>query len=138
MIPCRAIGGDFFDYLELSDGRIGFVLCDVSGKGPSAALMTAMIEGIQCVFRAIGSRYAAGFYSVIAADGRSVSSSAATIRQLECATERFTASKREALPWVYLPHQPLKRKRLPGPGRHAAPVQRRPERCRKFRSPGVW
>jgi serine phosphatase RsbU (regulator of sigma subunit) len=96
MIPCRAIGGDFFDYLELPDGRIGFVLCDVSGKGPSAALMTAMIQGI---FRAqaedahgpavtmtrvnrvlarrrVASRYATGFYGVLAPDGRFVSSNA--------------------------------------------------------------
>jgi sigma-B regulation protein RsbU (phosphoserine phosphatase) len=96
MFPCRAIGGDFFDYLELADGRIGFVLCDVSGKGPSAALMTAMIQGIFRALaedahspaltmtlvnrvlarRAIASRYATGFYGVLAPDGRFVSSNA--------------------------------------------------------------
>ena len=37
-IPCRAIGGDFFDYFNLADGRFGFTLGDVAGKGPSAAL----------------------------------------------------------------------------------------------------
>src|SRR5688572_5038572 len=36
-VPCRAIGGDFFDYLDLSDGRFGFALGDVAGKGPPAA-----------------------------------------------------------------------------------------------------
>ena len=96
MIPCRAIGGDFFDYLELPDGRIGFVLCDVSGKGPSAALMTATIQGIfraqaedshspattmtrvnrVLSRRAIRSRYATGFYGVLGRDGRFVSSNA--------------------------------------------------------------
>jgi phosphoserine phosphatase RsbU/P len=96
MIPCRAIGGDFFDYLELPDGRVGFVLCDVSGKGPPAALMTAMIQGIfraqaedshdpaitmtrvnrVLCHRAIASRYATGFYGVLAPDGRFVSSNA--------------------------------------------------------------
>jgi sigma-B regulation protein RsbU (phosphoserine phosphatase) len=96
MIPCRDIGGDFFDYLELPDGRIGFVLCDVSGKGPSAALMTAMIQGIfraqaedalgpaatmtrvnrVMARRAIAARYATGFYGVLAPDGRFVSSNA--------------------------------------------------------------
>ena len=45
-IPCRAIGGDFFDYFNLSGGMFGFVLGDVAGKGPPAALLTAMIQGI--------------------------------------------------------------------------------------------
>jgi phosphoserine phosphatase RsbU/P len=96
MIPCRAIGGDFFDYLDLPDGRMGFVLCDVSGKGPSAALMTATIQGIfrgqaedaydpavtmtrvnrVLSRRAIRTRYATGFYGVLAPDGRFLSSNA--------------------------------------------------------------
>ena len=45
-IPCRAIGGDFFDYFSLTGGELGFVLGDVAGKGPSAALLTAMIQGM--------------------------------------------------------------------------------------------
>jgi phosphoserine phosphatase RsbU/P len=45
-IPCRAIGGDFFEYLDLPDGSFGFALGDVSGKGPSAALLTAVLQGI--------------------------------------------------------------------------------------------
>jgi len=44
--PCRAIGGDFFEYTELPDGRLGFALGDISGKGPPAALLAAMIQGI--------------------------------------------------------------------------------------------
>jgi serine phosphatase RsbU (regulator of sigma subunit)/pSer/pThr/pTyr-binding forkhead associated (FHA) protein len=46
-VPCRAIGGDFYEYLELSDGRgFGFALGDVAGKGPSAALLTAAIQAV--------------------------------------------------------------------------------------------
>jgi len=46
-VPCRAIGGDFFDYVELHDARgFGFALGDVAGKGPSAALLTASIQGV--------------------------------------------------------------------------------------------
>jgi len=45
-VPCRAIGGYFYEYLELPDGRLGFALCDVSGKGPGAALLAAAIQGI--------------------------------------------------------------------------------------------
>lgn len=45
-LPCQAIGGDFFDYLTLSDGSFGFALGDVAGKGPPAALLTAKLQGI--------------------------------------------------------------------------------------------
>ena len=37
--PSRTVGGDFFDYLDLDDGCVGFTLGDVAGKGPSAALL---------------------------------------------------------------------------------------------------
>ncbi len=42
--PCRTVGGDFFDYLELGDGRFGFALGDVAGKGPAAALLAAVVQ----------------------------------------------------------------------------------------------
>jgi serine phosphatase RsbU (regulator of sigma subunit) len=45
-IPSRSIGGDFFDYQDLPDGRFRFGLGDVTGKGPSAALLTALVQGI--------------------------------------------------------------------------------------------
>ena len=45
-LPCRSIGGDFFDYVDLSDGSFGFALGDVAGKGPPAALLSAMMQGI--------------------------------------------------------------------------------------------
>jgi serine phosphatase RsbU (regulator of sigma subunit)/pSer/pThr/pTyr-binding forkhead associated (FHA) protein len=45
-LPSRAIGGDFFDFMERADGGFGFVLGDVSGKGPAAALLTAKIQGL--------------------------------------------------------------------------------------------
>src|SRR4029077_7722583 len=45
-IACRAIGGDFFEYLDLPDGSFGFALGDVSGKGPPAALLTAVLQGM--------------------------------------------------------------------------------------------
>ena len=45
MLPCLAIGGDFFEYIDLPDGRFGFALGDVSGKGPPAALLGALTQG---------------------------------------------------------------------------------------------
>ena len=45
MLPCRSIGGDFFEYIDLPDDRFGFALGDVSGKGPPAALLGALTQG---------------------------------------------------------------------------------------------
>ena len=45
-VPCRAIGGDFFDYLEIGANGLGFALGDVSGKGAPAALLTAAVQGM--------------------------------------------------------------------------------------------
>jgi serine phosphatase RsbU (regulator of sigma subunit) len=45
-IPCRSIGGDFFDYVDESGETFGFTLGDVSGKGPPAALMSALMQGM--------------------------------------------------------------------------------------------
>lgn len=42
-LPCRAIGGDFFDHFELPSGEFGFAVGDVAGKGPPAALLTTTL-----------------------------------------------------------------------------------------------
>jgi sigma-B regulation protein RsbU (phosphoserine phosphatase) len=42
----RAIGGDFFEYCDLQSGAFGVALGDVSGKGPAAALVAAMLQGM--------------------------------------------------------------------------------------------
>lgn len=38
-LPAREVSGDFYDHFELPDGRIGFTLGDVSGKGVDAAFL---------------------------------------------------------------------------------------------------
>jgi sigma-B regulation protein RsbU (phosphoserine phosphatase) len=96
MVSCLAIGGDFFDCFDLPNGGAAFVLCDVSGKGPSAALMTAMIQGVFRALaeygdgpaatmervnhvlsqRSIKSKYATSFYGMLSPDGRFISSNA--------------------------------------------------------------
>ena len=89
-IPCRSIGGDFFDYIELPDSGFGFALGDVAGKGPPAALLGAMLLGslaaqasvsagpaatmaaanTALVGRGIPGRFVTLFYAVLFPDGR--------------------------------------------------------------------
>lgn len=45
-LPCREIGGDFFDVMQIGDSGLGMVVCDVSGKGVSAALLGSILQGM--------------------------------------------------------------------------------------------
>src|SRR5437763_13162764 len=45
-IACRAVGGDFYDYVDLPTGEFGFILGDVAGKGSPAALLAAAVLGM--------------------------------------------------------------------------------------------
>jgi serine phosphatase RsbU (regulator of sigma subunit) len=89
-IPCRAIGGDFFEYMDLAEGQFGFALGDVAGKGPPAALLTAVLQGLfvahataspepsttiarvnqGLLSRAIEARFATAFFAILSPDGR--------------------------------------------------------------------
>jgi len=40
----RAVGGDYFDFLDLGRDRVGLVIGDVSGKGTAAALLMANLQ----------------------------------------------------------------------------------------------
>ena len=89
-VQARAIGGDFYDMQDMPDGQFGFLVGDVAGKGPAAALLTSKILGIFSAFvsvgdepvqtvdhinkvltrRAIDARYATLFYGQLSADGQ--------------------------------------------------------------------
>jgi serine phosphatase RsbU (regulator of sigma subunit)/pSer/pThr/pTyr-binding forkhead associated (FHA) protein len=87
--PCLAVGGDFFDYVDLPGGRFGFIVGDVAGKGSPAALLAAAVTGMfvaestyqaspavvisrlnHGLFRrSIENRFLTTFYGVLASDG---------------------------------------------------------------------
>ena len=89
-VPCRSIGGDFFDYVDLPDGGFGFAVGDVAGKGAPAALLTAVLQGVfasqassgtgpamtlsrvnqALIRRSVESRFATAFYAVLTPDGK--------------------------------------------------------------------
>jgi sigma-B regulation protein RsbU (phosphoserine phosphatase) len=45
-VPAGAVGGDWYDFIPFSDGRLGLVLADVSGKGTAAALLMSATRGM--------------------------------------------------------------------------------------------
>jgi sigma-B regulation protein RsbU (phosphoserine phosphatase) len=45
-LPAGAVGGDSYDFIDVSHGRLAFVLADISGKGLPAALMMANLQAI--------------------------------------------------------------------------------------------
>ena len=44
--PARAVGGDFYDFIDLPDGKVGIVAGDVTDKGVPAALVMASTRSI--------------------------------------------------------------------------------------------
>jgi sigma-B regulation protein RsbU (phosphoserine phosphatase) len=45
-LPAGAVGGDWYDFIPLTQGRWGLVLADVSGKGTAAALLMSATRGM--------------------------------------------------------------------------------------------
>ena len=99
-LPCRTISGDFLEYHHVKAG-LGIALGDVSGKGPPAGLVAAMLHGMLSTLtdeleapdallarlnvslqrRNIAERYATLCYAVLAPDGRLTYSNAGIHRR---------------------------------------------------------
>ena len=45
-LPAKLISGDYYDYIEHLDGKLGVVIADVSGKGVPAGLLMAMCRSL--------------------------------------------------------------------------------------------
>jgi phosphoserine phosphatase RsbU/P len=87
-LPCRSIGGDLFDYFERPHG-LTFVVADVAGKGTSAALLSAVVQGLMAAKalddeapfevltlvnralcrRSVAGKFVTAFYGQLAPDG---------------------------------------------------------------------
>jgi serine phosphatase RsbU (regulator of sigma subunit) len=87
--PCRSVGGDLYDYVPNDDGSLSFTVADVAGKGTSAALLTAVVQGMLAgesdadhspsqvlerlnralCRRAVASRFVTVFYGQLGTDG---------------------------------------------------------------------
>jgi len=45
-VPARQVSGDYFDYIEVDDVRLGVAIADVSGKGVPASLIMAICRSV--------------------------------------------------------------------------------------------
>lgn len=43
-LPARSVGGDYYDFLDHGDRRMGIALADVAGKGVAAALLMSVVQ----------------------------------------------------------------------------------------------
>jgi phosphoserine phosphatase RsbU/P len=88
-LPCHEVGGDYFDYFDLDEGRFCFTIGDVAGKGISAALLASVVEGIfstqtfldsplsvivsnlnrNLAKRGTGNRFVTSFFGILDAEG---------------------------------------------------------------------
>jgi len=54
--PAREVGGDFYDFFELEDSRVGVAVGDATGKGmPAALAVSATSSMLRAVAQALGS-----------------------------------------------------------------------------------
>ena len=50
IIPKTNVGGDFYDYIKISDNKYAFIIADVSGKGLGASFFMTMTRSILRVY----------------------------------------------------------------------------------------
>jgi sigma-B regulation protein RsbU (phosphoserine phosphatase) len=58
-LPAKKVGGDYYDFLDVAENKIGFIIADVSGKGVAAAILAATLRAsIQINVPAFGAEVA--------------------------------------------------------------------------------
>ena len=78
--PSRQVGGDFYDFIPISDGKLGIVIADASGKGVPAALLIARM---QAVFQS-EARLGKGVHEIMTSVNRFISESTSPDRFATC------------------------------------------------------
>ncbi len=78
--PSRQVGGDFYDFIPIRDGRLGIVIADASGKGVPAALLIARM---QVVFQT-EARLGKGVHEIMTSVNRFISESTSPDRFATC------------------------------------------------------
>jgi sigma-B regulation protein RsbU (phosphoserine phosphatase) len=63
-VPAKIISGDYYDYINLPDGKLGVVIADVSGKGVPAGLLMAMCRSLLRAFSLANSSPSAALSTV--------------------------------------------------------------------------
>jgi phosphoserine phosphatase RsbU/P len=53
-LPARSVGGDYYDFLDVGDHRVGIALADVAGKGVAAALIMSVVQASLRILSAEG------------------------------------------------------------------------------------
>lgn len=64
-VAAQGVGGDYYDFLDLGEDSLGFVLADVSGKGVPAALLMANLQACFRTQAASGVRRPAGLLDAV-------------------------------------------------------------------------
>jgi serine phosphatase RsbU (regulator of sigma subunit)/predicted enzyme related to lactoylglutathione lyase len=64
-IQAKAVGGDYFDFLDLGAGRLGLVVGDIAGKGMPAALLMANLQAAIRSLAVAGASHPGQFLSVV-------------------------------------------------------------------------
>jgi serine phosphatase RsbU (regulator of sigma subunit) len=112
-IPAREVGGDFFNYFALDNGKVALVVGDVSGKGVGAALLMANIQASLRTRLALGQSLAA----IAEAIDRELASTATTRLYVTLFLGIFDPATRQLLyvnaghnpQFVLRPNQPIER-----------------------------
>lgn len=100
-VPAREVGGDFFNYFQLTNGTIALLVGDVSGKGVGAALLMANIQASLRTRLALGQDLA----SVARELDRDIASDASGRVYATLFVGIFDPASRE-LRWVNAGHNP--------------------------------
>ncbi|CAB1056554.1 Serine phosphatase RsbU, regulator of sigma subunit [Olavius sp. associated proteobacterium Delta 1] len=99
---CDETGGDYFDFIELSEDRLGVVIGDVSGHGVSAALLMASVRG----FLRARATLSGSTASIITGVNRLISADTAETGQFMTLFYLVVEHQNRRITWVRAGHDP--------------------------------